>query len=147
MYSFLFLRRAISAALIGFSLVAAAVAQTVSVTTQHYNTHRTGANLNETILTASNVGGGQFGKLFTRSVDGHIYAQPLYVPNVAIPKKGKHNVIYVATQHNSVYAFDADFPGQATPLWQVRTPRTRCYSTGLRLISHFTRHSARANRT
>jgi hypothetical protein len=125
MCSFLLLRRTISAALIGFSLIGAAVAQSVSVTTQHYNTHRTGANLNETILTTSNVGGGQFGKLFTRSVDGHVYAQPLYVPNVVIPKKGKHNVIYVATQHNSVYAFDADFPGQATPLWQVNLGASR----------------------
>src|ERR1039457_5652909 len=64
MYRFLILGRAISAALIGFSLVAAAVAQTVSVTTQHYDTNRTGANLNESILTTSNVSGGQFGKLF-----------------------------------------------------------------------------------
>jgi hypothetical protein len=125
MYSFWFLRRAILAALIGFSLVASGVAQTESVTTQHYDTNRTGANLNESILTTSNVSGGQFGKLFTRSVDGHIYAQPLYVPNVAIPNQGTHNVIYVATQHNSVYAFDADFPGQATPLWQVNLGTSR----------------------
>src|SRR5271166_3321403 len=124
MCSFWFLRRAVSAALIGFSLVASGVAQTVSVTTQHYDTNRTGANLNETILTTSNVSG-QFGKLFTRPVDGHIYAQPLYVPNVAIPNQGTHNVIYVATQHNSVYAFDADFPGQATPLWQVNLGTSR----------------------
>src|SRR5271166_4209426 len=125
MYPFLFLRRAAFASLIGFSLAAAVVAQTVSVTTQHYDINRTGANLNETILTTSNVSGGQFGKLFTRSVDGHIYAQPLYAPSVAIPNQGTHNVIYVATQHNSVYAFDADFPGQAAPLWQVNLGTSR----------------------
>ena len=79
---------------------------------------RTSANQSEVLLTPANVGSTQFGKLFSLPVDGEIYAQPLYVANVAIPGQGTRNVVYVATQHDSVYAFDAD--GNApTPLWQV----------------------------
>jgi hypothetical protein len=90
-----------------------------SVLTRSNNNSRTGANLNETILNTSNVNVSQFGKLFSRPVDGQIYAQPLYVPNVSIPGKGTHNVVYVATQHDSVYAFDVDDPSASTPLWHV----------------------------
>jgi hypothetical protein len=91
----------------------------VSVTTQHNDTARTGANLGETVLNTSNVNVSQFGKLFTRTVDDQIYGQPLYVPNVAIPGVGTRNVIYVATVNDSVYAFDADSPTASAPLWQV----------------------------
>ena len=87
--------------------------------TQHNDTSRTGANLNETVLNTSNVNAAGFGKIFSRTVDGEIYAQPLYVPGVAIPGAGTHNVVYVATEHDSVYAFDADNPEAQTPLWQV----------------------------
>jgi hypothetical protein len=87
------------------------------VTTYHYDNNRTGANPNETILNTSNVNQTQFGKLFSMPVVGQIYAQPLYVPNVTIPQQGVHNVLYVATEHNNVYAYDADAPGSA--LWQV----------------------------
>ena len=98
----------------GVLLSASALAQ---VTTYHYDTARTGATLTETTLTTSNVNVNTFGKLFSLAVDGQIYAQPLYVPNVTIPQQGVHNVVYVTTQNNSVYAFDADTQGN--PLWHV----------------------------
>ena len=103
------------AALLGTSVLSQAQ---VSVLTQHNDNSRTGANLNETVLNATNVNMTRFGKLFARAVDGEVYAQPLYVPNLAVPGKGTHNVIFVATMNNSLYAFDADDPAQSTPLWQ-----------------------------
>lgn len=87
------------------------------VLTQHYDNARDGQNTNETILTQSSVNSTTFGKLFALGVDGQVYAQPLYVPGVSIPGQGTHNVLYVATEHDSVYAFDADSGG--APLWQV----------------------------
>ena len=89
-----------------------------NVLTQHNDNSRDGANLTETNLTPANVNVSQFGKLFTRAVDGAIYAQPLYVNNVTISGKTQ-DVVFVVTQHDSVYAFDADTPGNTTPLWQV----------------------------
>src|SRR5450432_2693793 len=89
----------------------------VSVLTFHNDVGRTGQNNSETTLTTSNVKVGTFGKLFWRTVDGHIYTQPLYVPNLTVQGKTR-NVVYVATQHNSVYAFDADDSTATAPLWQ-----------------------------
>jgi outer membrane protein assembly factor BamB len=83
----------------------------VSILTQHNDNSRTGANLNEKTLTTANVNVTNFGKLFSMPVDGFVYAQPLYVPNL-----GGHNVLFVATAHDSVYAFDADTGAQ---LWKV----------------------------
>ena len=89
----------------------------VSILTHHYDVARTGANSSETLLTPANVNSNQFGKLFSFPVDGQMYAQPLYVPEVSIPGKGIHNVVYAATEHDSVYAFDAD-GATTSPLWQ-----------------------------
>ncbi len=79
----------------------------VNVTTYHNDNSRTGLNALETILTPANVNSAQFGKLFSVSVDGALYAQPLYLSSVNIGG-GTHNVLYVATEHDSVYAIDAD---------------------------------------
>jgi hypothetical protein len=93
----------------------------VSVTTHHNDNARTGQNTKETILNLANVNVNQFGKVFTQPVDGMIVGQPLYLSNVSIPGAGTHNVVYVATQHNSVYAFDADNKEDANvaPLWRT----------------------------
>jgi len=102
-----------------FASFASAAAQSFSgVLTQHNDNARTGQNLNETILTPQNVNFNTFGKLFSYSVDGQVYSQPLYVPNVSIPGQGTHNVIYVETQNDSLYALDADGK-QSSPLFQV----------------------------
>ena len=97
-------------------LLASCVAAQVSVPTQHNNNNRTGENRQETWLTTSNVNVSNFGKLFALPVDGNIYAQPLYVSNLAIAG-AERNVLYVATEHNTVYAFDAD-DSRGTILWQ-----------------------------
>ncbi|HZQ24882.1 MAG TPA: hypothetical protein VFA89_18990 [Terriglobales bacterium] len=99
------------------ALVLPAVAQ-VAVTTQHNDNNRSGQNLNETVLNTSNVNVSSFGRLFARHVDGQIYAQPLYVPNLVIGKV-KRNVVYVVTEANNVYAFDADDANAFSPLWSV----------------------------
>jgi outer membrane protein assembly factor BamB len=88
------------------------------VTTSQYNNLRTGATLTEKILTPQNVNAKQFGKLGAFKVDGAVYAQPLFLPGVEVPGKGTHDVIFVATEHDSVYAFDANRPSDP-PLWQV----------------------------
>jgi len=87
------------------------------VLTWHNDNARTGQNRQETTLTPANVNSKHFGKLFSYPIRGQALAQPLYVPNVNIHGKGTHNVVYVATEHDQVYAFDAD--GLVSqPLWQ-----------------------------
>jgi hypothetical protein len=96
-------------------VVATAVMGQVQVLTEHNDEFRDGANTNENVLTPANVNFSTFGKLFTLSVDGYIVGQPLYLPGVQFPNGTTHNVVYVATQHDSVFAFDADQSGP--PLW------------------------------
>ncbi len=106
--------------LLGASLPAYCLAQ---VTTSQYDNSRSGANLHETTLTARNVNADHFGRLFSLRVDGDVYAQPLYLPGVEIQGKGKHDVVFVATEHDSVYAFDAQGEPR-TPLWHVNFTNT-----------------------
>ena len=86
------------------------------VFTYHNDNARTGQNTSENTLSPANVNQGQFGKLFSRTLDGFVFAQPLYVQGLTVGG-AKHNVVFVATQHCSVYAFDADGNGTA-PLWK-----------------------------
>jgi hypothetical protein len=88
------------------------------VLTYHNNNARTGLNPSETTLTPSNVNPASFGKLFILPVDGLVDAQPLYLSAVPVSGRGTHNLVIVATEHDSVYAFDADSGSQ---LWHVST--------------------------
>jgi Immunoglobulin I-set domain len=101
--------------------VSAVTASTIDVVTYHYDNMRTGQNLNETILTPANVTSSKFGKLGAFTVDGLVDAQPLYLSAVAIPTVGTKNVLYVATENDSVYAFDADSVNgnTSTYLWKT----------------------------
>ena len=93
----------------------------VRVTTYHNNPARQGSNILESILKPENVNPRQFGKIFSHPVDGYVYGQPLYLPDIRVPHKGVHNVVYVATEHDTVYAFDADRSDgeNAAPLWRT----------------------------
>jgi hypothetical protein len=89
-----------------------------TVITFHNDNARTGQNLSETILTPANVKSSSFGKLFVIATDGKVDAQPLYLPNVSTPSHGTHNILYVASEHGTVYGVDAD---TGSVLWQVST--------------------------
>jgi hypothetical protein len=91
---------------------------------------RDGANTNETLLTPANVGKNSFGHLFSAPVDYVVMAQPLYMPNVNIPGQGAHNVVYVATMADSVYAIDADTGVQ---LWYASMLNGGTIATGATL--------------
>ncbi len=118
---------AASAAKLGgvFFLLAALCYGQVSVLTQRDDPARDGLNASETALTLSSVSVGNFGKLFNFPVDGLLFAQPLYVAGVAIPANGTHNVVYAATMHDSVYAYDADGL-LLQPLWHVNLAALSC---------------------
>ena len=115
MYRYHTVDRTLRALLPCFALVSVVTAQ---ILTSQVDNARTGANIHETILTPANVNARQFGKAFVLRVDGGVYAQPLYVPHVPIPGHGSPNVLFVATENDSVYAFDAD-SAAGTPLWHA----------------------------
>jgi len=116
---------------IATSFVSAQPAGTANVLTQHYNNARTGATLDEKILTTRNVGPSTFGKLWTLFADGQVVAQPLYVSALAVDTtgnpdaplvRGTFNAVILATMHNTIYVYDADKEnrgpdGRTTPLW------------------------------
>ena len=107
--------RSIGVFLLGCVIAVPAFGQ-ASVLTQHNDNARTGQNMSETILNTSNVNVNQFGKLFAMPSDGQVYAQPLYVPGVTI-NGAVHNIVVIATENDSVYAYDADSKG--APLWKA----------------------------
>ncbi|KAA6459694.1 hypothetical protein DYQ86_16385 [Acidobacteria bacterium AB60] len=90
----------------------------VNVPTWHVDAQRSGLNSHETTLTPTNVATNTFGKLFSYMVDGYAYAEPLLMSNINI-NGAIHNVLYVATENDSVYAFDADSYGTGAPLWKT----------------------------
>jgi len=98
------------------SVMVQVVSGFAGVLTFHNDAARSGLNPNEVVLNPSNVNSAKFGKLFTLAADGKVDAQPLYVPNLTLPGKGTHNVLFVASEHDAVYAFDAD---SGALLWQV----------------------------
>jgi hypothetical protein len=93
-------------------------ASSVNIPTWHMDNGRSGLNNQEMQLTPANVSASSFGKLFSYSVDGYSYAQPLYISNLRI-NGASHNVVFVATEMASVYAFDADNFGNGSPLWKT----------------------------
>ncbi len=84
----------------------------------HVDLGRTGLNPNEGILSPATLNTSKFGKLFSYALDGYVYGQPLLVSNLTI-NGATHNVVFVATENDSVYAFDSDNYGTGTPLWQI----------------------------
>ena len=88
--------------------VVSATSPLSGVYSYRYDDRGTAQNRFETILKLQNVNSRSFGKLFATPVDGYVYAQPLYVANVAVSSQGTHNVVYVATANNSIFAIDAD---------------------------------------
>jgi hypothetical protein len=93
----------------------------VPVLTWRYDLTHSGQNTKETVLTPGNVNANSFGKLFALPVDSTVYAQPLYVPGLKMSDGQVHNVLFVATENDTVYAFDADSNGgaNATPIWKI----------------------------
>ena len=111
-----YFRRLFPAVLL-FSLAATGSVVAQNVTTYRYDNRISGINAREKVLTPANVNVATFGELFNDPVDGQAYAQPLYLSHVAIPGKGTRNVVYIATCHDTLYAFDADAGGD--PLWMT----------------------------
>jgi hypothetical protein len=110
--------RSISGLALWFLAASCTCAISQEVLTYHYNNARTGTNYAESTLTLTNVNSASFGKLFTLAADGLVDAEPLYLSAVPIPGNGTHNLLIVATEHDSVYAYDAD---TGAKIWQIST--------------------------
>jgi|HubBroStandDraft_6_1064221.scaffolds.fasta_scaffold02669_5 hypothetical protein len=108
----------ITALLVMFCVLPRLATAQTSVVTWHYNNSRNAVNTTETVLTPANVNVRGFGKLYTQTLDGLVVGHPLYLPGLTIAGGGVHNVVFVATMEDSVYAFDAENPSLA-PLWQT----------------------------
>src|SRR5690349_4657342 len=104
------MRKSSSLLMVAAAIMLALPAAAVNVTTWRYDNGRTGQNSNETQLTPARVNMASFGKLFTYAVDGYVYAQPLYLTVAG------RNMVFIATEHDSVYAFDADHNQQ---IWRA----------------------------
>src|SRR5208282_3886108 len=102
------IRRAVQAALCLALAAAPGMATAQDVLTHEYNFYRTGVQSHESQLTPATIGTTTFGRLFSLEVDGAVYAEPLWVGAYTMADGKSHNVLVVATQHDSVYAFDAD---------------------------------------
>ena len=114
------LKKRLAAVQLGMCVLAAMSAGAqVDVLTQHNDNTRTGVNLRETVLTPENVNKARFGMLFKRVVDDQLYSQPLIVTGVEVGG-GTHDIVYVTTVNNSVYAFDANDAAAAAPIWHVK---------------------------
>ncbi len=109
---------ALSEASVSPDVGAEATPSNFAVVTNRYDNSRSGANLNEKTLTAASVGSGAFRLLFSQVVNGQIYAQPLYLSNLQMPDGRARDVVFVATEQNIVYAFDANGTASSAPLWQ-----------------------------
>ena len=110
-------RKPIRRTILAFEELESRITPSTAVLTYHNDNASTGQNLTETVLTPSNVNASTFGKLFSTSIDGQVYAQPLYDPGVNITtgtNPGTHNVVYLATEHDGLYAIDAN---NGTILW------------------------------
>ena len=112
------------------TLTVNAAGSSTDVLTYHNDIARTGQNLNETVLTTSNVTSAKFGKLGLYSVDGLVDGQPLYASNVAVPGNGTHNLLIAATEHDSVYAFDADSGTTIWHTWMLKAGETTSDNRG-----------------
>src|SRR5271167_769382 len=110
------------------ALIPGGFARGVNITMWQVDHSHTGNNPSETLLNPANVGTpGNFGQLFTQTLDGECYGQPLYMGGLTV-NGGTHNVVYVCTEHDSIYAFDADSNtgNNANPLWHISLIPTGC---------------------
>src|SRR5712691_1257951 len=101
-----------------FSVLLVSNVKGINIPTSKYDNGRSGLNLTETTLTLQNVNSNTFGKLFERSASGDMYPQPLIVDGLTIGG-GSHNVVFVATANNNVYAYDADDATRTSPYWSL----------------------------